>query len=200
MSGSRGIMASSPARRSGSARSRPVALTGTPGTGKSSVARALRPAVSSVEVGAWAASIGAARKVRGGFEVDLSRLWRLMDRPDFSWPAGLLVGHLAHLLPVREVIVLRCHPEDLLRRLRRGRRGSAKTRYENYVAEAIDLILEESVRPGRRVYEIDTTGRTVRDVAREVQRCLARRGPSDYGRVDWLADPSVTEHILARSR
>jgi adenylate kinase len=188
--------ASRPARRP----RRLVALTGTPGTGKSAVARALRREWPSIEVGPWAASIGAARKIRGGYEVDLVRLRRSIRRASSAPPAPLLVGHLSHLLPVDDVIVLRCHPEELRRRLARGHRGTPGDRAENYVAEAIDVILLEAVRPGRRVYEIDTTARTVRDVARKVAQRLKRRGPSDYGRVDWLSDATVTEHILARSR
>ncbi len=177
-----------------------VALTGTPGTGKSVVARALRPRWPSVEVGPWAASIGLARKIPGGFEVDLARLRRSMLRGTAIAPTRLLVGHLSHLLPVRSVVVLRCHPDELRRRLAKARRGTAPERAENCVAEAIDLILLESVRPGRRVYEIDTTGRSVPAIAREVDRRLSQGGPSDYGRVDWLADAAVTEHILAGSR
>ena len=179
-------------------RSRLVALTGTPGTGKSAVAQALRPTWSSVEVGDWAASVGAARRVRGGFEVDLARARIALETPGKRPSAEILVGHLSHLLPVREVIVLRCHPEELRRRLRAARRGSAGEQRENYAAEAIDVILTEALRPGRRVWEIDTTGRTVGSVAREVKRRLSRRGPSEFGRVDWLGDPVVTEHILAR--
>jgi len=190
--------ASAPAERP--ARLRRIALTGTPGTGKSAVARALRRDWPSVEIGPWAASVGAGKRVPGGYEVDVGRLRRRMAARSFRPPAPLLVGHLAHLLPVDDVIVLRCHPEELRRRLVRGHRGTAADRAENYVSEAIDLVLLEAIRPGRRVYEIDTTGRTVREVARDVARRLEHPGPSDYGRVDWLADAAVTEHILARSR
>ncbi|HYA70724.1 MAG TPA: AAA family ATPase [Thermoplasmata archaeon] len=172
----------------------PVALTGVPGTGKSTAASALAPRVRSVEVGDLAVGWGLARRARGSLTVDLARMRTRFRR---SPPrVELVVGHLAHLLPLRDVIVLRCHPEVLAARLVRSGRGSARDRHENYVAEALDVVLAEAVRPGRRVWELDTTDRSPAAVAREVGRLLRLRPPSSYGRVDWLADRRVTAHLL----
>ncbi len=189
-------MGSLPKRRPRRRNPPTAALTGTPGTGKSAVARRLASRCSWLEVGDLALTEGAGRRRGATVEVDLPRLRARLraSRPRVD----LLVGHLAHLLPVRDVVVLRCHPVDLERRLRRARRGSARDRRENAVAEATDVVLMEAVRPGRRVWEIDTTDRTVKDVANEVLRRLRRRGRPQYGSVDWLKDPSVTEHLLDR--
>jgi adenylate kinase len=177
---------------------KPVALAGTPGCGKTATARRLDPPLRTVEVGELAVRWGAARKVRGGLEVDLERLRRRARRPRAWEGIDLVVGHLAHLLPLRDVIVLRCDPNELARRLRRARRGSSHDRRENYAAEALDVVLTEAIRPGRRVWEVDTTGRTPEEVAEVVRRRWHRRGRSSYGRVDWLADPRVTAHLLDR--
>jgi adenylate kinase len=177
---------------------RPVALTGTPGTGKSEVAAALAPALRSVEVGALASAWGLARPLRRGVEVDLVRLQAAVRRRAAPLPYDLVVGHLAHLLPLRDVVVLRCHPEELARRLRGARRGSPAERRANYLSEALDTVLREAIGPGRRVWEVDTSGRSVAEVAREVARRVRVRGPSNYGRTDWLADPTVTAHLLDR--
>ncbi len=173
-----------------------VALTGTPGTGKSSVAAHLSTRWKVVEVGDLALRQGCARPVPGGLSVDLPELAGRLRRG--RRPADILVGHLAHLLPVEGVVVLRCHPEELVRRLARARRGSVADREENYGAEALDIVLVEALRTGRRVWEVDTTGRSAEEVARAVRRRLERRGRSSYGRVRWLTDPRVTEHLLAR--
>ncbi|HYB79096.1 MAG TPA: AAA family ATPase [Thermoplasmata archaeon] len=175
----------------------PVALTGVPGTGKSSAAARLAPGLRSVEVGDLALAWRLARRSSSGaVSVDLGRLRQRFRRapPDVD----LVVGHLAHLLPLRDVVVLRCHPEVLLRRLRGARRGSRTDRQENYVAEALDLVLAEAIRPGRRVWEVDTTHRSPAEVGRIVRRFVRTRPPSRYGGVDWLADPRVTEHLLPR--
>jgi adenylate kinase len=148
-----------------------------------------------LEVGDLAVGLGTGRPRGRGVELDL-RATIAAFRPSPAGVATVYVGHLAHLLPVRDVVVLRCHPVELGRRLRLARRGSARERSENAVAEATDLILLESIDRRRRVWEVDTTRRTVADVAREVIALLRRRPPPRYGTTSWLEDPRVTEHLL----
>jgi len=171
---------------------RPVALSGTPGTGKSAVARLLAPGVRSIEVADWALLQGLGRRVGRSVVVDLARL----GPPPASY--DLVVGHLAHLLPVHDVIVLRCRPAALARRLAGARRGTARDRRANVEAEALDVVLVEAVALGRRVWEIDTSRRSVGSVAREVAERLRRGGPARLGTVDWLRDPRLTAHLLDR--
>jgi broad-specificity NMP kinase len=177
-----------------------VALTGTPGAGKSTVAALLAPRFTVVEVAALALSHGCGRRRGGSVVVDLPRLRRSLRRPGAAAPADVLVGHVAHLLPVREAIVLRCHPRRLLARLGRARRGTPADRFANFVSEATDAVLQEALDAGVPVYEIDTTGRTPRSVAVEVARRLTHPGPPRFGLVDWLRDRAVTAHLLDRPR
>lgn len=177
----------------------PVALTGTPGVGKSTVARVLRSRFRVEEVGDLARRFGAARSSPHGLVVDLGRLRRKLARGYGQARIDLVVGHLAHLLPVRSIVVLRCHPLELRTRLARARRGTVDERRANLVAEATDIVLSEALREGRRVYEVDTSGRSPAAVAREVARRVRAPGPSRYGTVDWLSDRRVTEHLLERA-
>jgi len=172
----------------------PVALTGVPGTGKSTTARRLAAGLRTLEVSDLALVWGLAHRTGETLTVDLEGMRRRYrrDRPAVE----VLVGHLSHLLPVRDVIVLRCHPGTLVDRLKRAGRGSARDRRENFLAEALDVVLAEALRPGRRVWEVDTTLRSPDEVAQIVTRTVRRRPPPRYGRVDWLADPAVTEHLL----
>ena len=176
----------------------PTALTGVPGTGKSTVASALSPGIRSVEVAELAREWGVGHRSRGGWVVDLGRMRARYRR---SPPrVDLVVGHLAHLLPIRDVIVLRCQPRTLFERLKSSGRGADADRRENYLAEALDVVLAEAVRPGRRVWEVDTTDRSPTRVGHRVRELLSQRPPSSYGRVDWLADRSVTAHLLEMER
>ncbi|MCI4338849.1 MAG: AAA family ATPase [Thermoplasmata archaeon] len=177
-----------------------VALTGTPGTGKSVTAVALGAHWRTVEVADLARRWGGARSSGLGLEVDLDRLRRALRPPAALEGVDIVVGHLAHLLPIRDVVLLRCHPAELERRLRCARRGTVSERRENVLAEATDVVLFECVSSRRRIWEVDTTGRSVETVAREVVRRVRARGPSSYGTVDWLADPAVTAHLLDRPR
>ncbi len=172
-----------------------VALSGTPGTGKSAVARRLPARFRPTEVADLALELGTGRRAAGRtVVVDLDRTVRRLPPPRVR--SQVLVGHLAHLLPVRYVILLRCHPVVLARRLARARRGSPNERVENVTSEAIDLILVEARRAHRRVVEVDTTGRSADEVARRVAGLLRRGGRARSDPVDWLSDPTVTDYLL----
>ncbi len=179
----------------------PIALTGTPGTGKSAVAARLAARWRVREVGDLALELASGRR-RGprSIEVDLERLGRRLRSGAALADVDIVVGHLAHLLPIRDVVVLRCHPVELERRLRQARRGTAAERRENFVVEATDAVLREALARRRRVWEVDSSGRPVAEVARAVARRVAHRGAPSYGRVDWLRDPAVTAHLLDRPR
>jgi adenylate kinase len=178
---------------------RPAALTGTPGSGKTAVAAELPRRLRTAEVNQLATLVGAVRRRAGIDEVDLDRMSAAL-RDLQPAPCDVVVGYLSHRLGLADVVVLRCHPLELRRRLESARRGSGRDRFENFVAEATDVILTEALSSARRIWEVDTTGRSVASVAREVSHHLHDRGPSSYGTVDWLADPTVTAHLLDRPR
>jgi adenylate kinase len=172
-----------------------IGLTGTPGTGKTTIRRLLSPRWKGLEVAELARLTGAGRRRGGTLSVDLPRLRRRARGTAEFQSADLLVGHLAHFLPLRDVIVLRCHPIELERRLRRAHRGTSEDRAANVVAEATDVILVEALRLRRRIWEVDTSHLSPSHVAAEVDRLLRRRGAPSYGAIDWLADRAVTEHL-----
>ncbi|MCA1812696.1 MAG: adenylate kinase family protein [Halobacteriales archaeon] len=177
-----------------------AALTGTPGTGKTSVGRALRALGFDV--------------LDLGELIERKQLWEEMDEERGSKvvdPRALsqflqgavreargkgrdlvLEGHLSHLVKGVEVaVVLRCEPGELARRMQE-RGWSAMKVEENRVAEAVDVVLVEAVDHNPMVLEVDTTGRAAEDVAREVAALLREPSAEAWerhkpGKTDWSA-------------
>lgn len=201
-----------------------MALTGTPGTGKTAIADELFRAACAVGdldiavlhmndlVLATPGAVLGRDKERDSLEVDLKAVDRSLKS---GWPRGtakgrylILEGHLAHLIDVDNVIVLRCHPEVLKARLER--RGYAPEKVaENIEAEAIDVITIEAVdRLGKeRVCELVTTDLAPPVAAARVISIIKNgfKGPR-VGSVDWsdflMGDgrPNVGPHGAKKAR
>lgn len=190
-----------PARRAPSSQRRGwAALTGTPGVGKSSVALRLPARFHPVEVRDLALRLGAGRlRAHGSVEVDLPRLRRAFRSYSRGVAPGVVVGHLAHLLPVEYIVILRCHPSELARRLRKAGR-SRRDQTGNALVEELDVVLIESLEAEVPVREVDTTHRSISEVARQVASILRRRPPARFGRTRWLAERRGTEELLRVAR
>jgi adenylate kinase len=144
---------------------RVIALTGTPGTGKTELAEHLeRNGAATVELADLARRSGAVvgrDEGRLTDEVDVDILRRAAEGLLADLPSDVLVvlvGHMAHLMPCELVIVLRTSPGVLRERL--AARGWPESKVsENVEAEAVGVILVESmeIEPPVPVYEIDTT-------------------------------------------
>lgn len=160
-----------------------VALTGTPGTGKSSVGDALaRRGYHVVDLDASARELGLVEAGPEGDEVDVEALSARLRVPT---KVGILRGHYAHRIPVNLIVVLRCHPKVLWDRLAARGWPVDKVR-ENVEAEAIDIILQEAVDRGPPVYEVDTTEGSPEVAAGEVLAILGGEvAGHEPGRHDW---------------
>ena len=162
-----------------------IALTGTPGTGKTTVAAQLETPYTVVPLGEVVSDrslITERDEVRGTDVVDIDAL----DTATTDLDDVILESHLSHHLPVDRVIVLRCDPLELKTRLR-SRGASARSITENAESEALDLILSESVaRHGRgAVYEIDTTDRSIESVVEAVEDAISGSVKPRAGIVDF---------------
>ncbi|MEF8819281.1 MAG: adenylate kinase family protein [Haloferacaceae archaeon] len=163
-----------------------VALTGTPGTGKTSAAAELSvPVVPLGEViereGLWTER----DDERDSLVADLDALeeWLASEAPTGD---HVVESHLAHLLPGDRVVVLRCRPDVLRARLTERGVSAAKAE-ENVESEALDVVLSEAVDAAGRgtVYEVDTTDRTPAEVADAVERVLTGEREPSAGTVDF---------------
>ncbi len=162
-----------------------VAVTGTPGTGKTTATGHLETGLEVIGLN----ELVRTEELTTGTDADRDSLVadidaisaRLSDRDDV-----LFESHLAHHLDVDRVVVLRCHPETLKCRLL-DRGESERKAAENAEAEALDVILAEAVdRHGlETVYEIDTTDREQKAVAEEIEAVLAGERSPSAGTVDF---------------
>jgi adenylate kinase len=187
-----------------------VTLTGTPGTGKTTVADLVETELEVVHLNDVIRGEGLTESVdedRDSLVADLDAVGSWLDEYESEHGHLLVESHLAHLFDADRVVVLRCAPDELERRLLdRGEaeakalenapsaeppRALTRKARENAESEALDVILSEAVeRHGEEhVYEVVTTDRSPDAVAREVEAVLAdEREPSagtvDY--TDWL--------------
>ena len=179
-----------------------VAITGTPGTGKTAVSAVLqnkRFRIIDLNKTIIDNSISAGiDKSRNSKIVDVKKLDKYIKNRYTSDDVFFIEGHLSHLLKcVDKVIVFRCHPDELKKRLLKKGWNEEKID-ENLEAEILDVILCESLEKHSKddVFEIDTTKNSVEDVA----DCVVEIVENDFkpmnkyntGNIDW------SEEILRR--
>ncbi|UPW00059.1 adenylate kinase family protein [Halorussus gelatinilyticus] len=163
-----------------------VAVTGTPGTGKTSAVEALETELEVVHLNdlirdedLWEER----DEERDSLVADLDAIAERLDGCE-----DLLVeSHLAHHLDADRVVVLRCHPEELERRLTERGESEAKAE-ENAESEALDVILSEAVNAHgvENVYEIETTDRDPDEVAEEIRAVVAGEREPSAGDVSYI--------------
>jgi adenylate kinase len=158
-------------------------ITGTPGTGKSTLAellasRGFRILHLSGTYGPYTIGQDTGRET---MVVDEERWVR-----DFGRFEGIVEGHLAHLLPCDRIVILRCRPDVLSCRLRERGYSPAKIA-ENSLAEAIDVVLVETLESfsPEQIYELDTTDKTIPECADLAEGFFRGDLPSSHGTLDW---------------
>ncbi|MCZ7357796.1 MAG: adenylate kinase family protein [Candidatus Methanoperedens sp.] len=181
-----------------------IALTGTPGTGKTTVCGFIsehsryRKQYSIINLNKLVMDeklyTGKDEK-RNSYEADLEKLEERVEQIISQMPGSMdiiMEGHLSHFLPADAVIVLRAHPVALRKRLGKRREYSFEKVKENANAEALDVILVESVERNTNVFEVDTTDRNLQSVVKSVisiiESLKAGNTPQEFlpGKISWI--------------
>ena len=163
-----------------------VAVTGTPGTGKTTATALLEGEHRVIHLNDEITSNGDLWTERDAERDTLvADLDAVSDRLG-DW-TGVLDSHLAHRFDADRVVVLRCRPETVESRLRE-RGESDATAAENAESEALDVILSEAVAEhgAERVYEIDATDRDPGAVADAIRGVVAGEREPSVGVVDFI--------------
>lgn len=163
-----------------------VAVTGTPGTGKTTATEAIETELSVIHLNDVITERGLTTghdDERDSAIADLDAVadW-LADRDDVVFES-----HLAHQFDADRVVVLRCHPEELETRLaERDERPESIS--ENAESEALDVVLSEAVnRHGEdAIFEVDTTDRSPTAVAAAIESVIEGTRKPSAGTVSFI--------------
>ncbi len=154
-----------------------IAISGTPGTGKSTVAKLLAKKLNlkylnlNKLAGELGLIIGYDEKRKAKIiDVDALRSLELDD--------AVIEGHLAHYLNSDFLIILRCAPKELKERLEKRGWSKEKIR-ENVEAEFMNIIVEEAKELGKKFFQVDTTNRSPQEVVEKILKILEGRSSGD---------------------
>jgi adenylate kinase len=172
-----------------------IAITGTPGTGKTSVANHLREkGFKVVDLNKLAIE----NKLLSGYDkkrkskiVDIDKVNKYLTEFKAEEDIIFIEGHLSHLLKnVNFVILIRMHPKKLKKNLI-NRSWSQEKIKENIQAEILDIILCESVdlHDSNNLIEIDSTNKSIEDVSSTILKLAKEKFQNikkyKIGSVDW---------------
>ena len=160
-----------------------ITLTGTPGTGKTSVSEKLaEKGFEVIHLTEYLEENDIGEDIKGEREVRVNQMVEELETEEFKEDT-VIEGHLAHHFSADICVVLRCQPDKLEKRLSKRNYTDRKVE-ENIESEKIDIVLSEAVQKQETVIEIDTTDKTVGETVEELIEKV-EKGEEDYGNVDW---------------
>jgi adenylate kinase len=172
-----------------------IAITGTPGVGKSSIASVLREngyeVVDLFKIAVDNGFVDGNDEERHSWIVNVDKLNDYVKKNYARDGIVFIDSHLSHCLKCADrVIILRCHPTELRKRLSFKGWSDEKVK-ENLEAEILDVILVEAVdiHPAGNIFEIDTTGKSSEEVMSSfneiINNTFKHMKKYNIGNIDW---------------
>lgn len=155
-----------------------IVVSGTPGTGKTEVAKALAKELNYEYVDVN--KIIAENKLSEGYDdkrkceiIDTKKLSEFIVKSIIKKSKKSLVidSHLSHFLPSKNVdfcIITKCDLKTLEKRLKKKNYNKEKIR-ENLDSEVFDVCLEEAKERKHRILVVDTSKKVPQEMAKELK-------------------------------
>lgn len=169
-----------------------ISITGTPGTGKSTICSKLSEkgysVVSTKQLAKMNECLGNYDPEYDSYPIDMDRLSEISDLSKYDF----VDGHLSHFLASNAVVVLRCKPEILKQRLEKRGYSEQKIR-SNLEWEYISGISSEMRQDPRPLIEINTTSTKINDVVAMIIQFHdnLKNGEKEFPSeiIDWMNNP-----------
>ncbi len=169
-----------------------VAITGTPATGKTSVAQQLADS-TILTVRDLANEHGCVDNFESSDQLTIIDVNRLSDLLKNSWTNSpdsnvFIEGHLSHHLPVDAIVILRCRPTVLETRMSSRGWPDRKIR-DNFEWELMGGPWSEISNKILPVIEIDSTIAGPEQIADEIHEWIASGfEPTNHNTIDWMIE------------
>ena len=173
-----------------------IVVTGTPGSGKTTLSKSLARQIhanylsltKSVVDKRLHAGVDQQRRTRV-VDLDRTRAWLRRSLHE-TQVVTVIDTHIPDAVPrecVRKVIVIRCHPTVLERRLRKKGWRTTKVR-ENMLAEILDscYVISREYHGASKTVQVDNSRDGVRRAVNECKALLKGKAPVKR-RFDWIA-------------
>jgi adenylate kinase len=176
-----------------------VVITGNPGVGKHTCAKFVSEKLGKakmIDINRVILSNNAVTlptsAVNGIGEINVKKTEKLILEEIKKTKDVVIVGHLAPYVlrttGIDLVAVLRRSPYQLAKIFRQRKYTPMKMK-ENIAAEILGITLYDSVETfgKERVAELDTTGKTPQDIAKDIVSKLQKKSRKQVGIIDWLS-------------
>ena len=184
-----------------------IAVSGVGGTGKTMSVREfdrmMKGEYKVIHLNGLAAKVNAYRgydKKRKSKIIDMKKLKKALKKIKRKNKGKNIIFEsiYAHEMDADIVIILRCRPDELKKRLKRKYEWKTKI-VENVEAELMGIITEEAIaKHGKdKVFEIDTTEKTHRNTAFIIRLLSSKKSLKKYsaGKINWMNNKRLYKSV-----